>query len=514
MGPVAVSDAPKCRDAAPACQTPATVRGLLARLVIWVAVALPRLFLGPEGLASRSRLHGNESGWRADGSSDGTRGGVRSTGRHRYHPRVTDRGGAEVARVCPFVALDDDRDRRLSEPDHRHRCFAVSPPAPRAIAHQEAYCLSSSFPGCPVFQDWAQREAASPTSRGAVPVAPVAERSAPDERSGADERDVENGHDVPARPTPTPEDAIIAAGAGAAAGAAATAPPVPEDFDAVPPGPWDGWTSDPVDEPTNPPDIPRRRPGRRDWAAPPPWSGSDQASSASPPPFLADRSDERASRSGPTSEAAAPGASAPERPEADDPWIERDEPPPPTHAPVVEDEYGPRPSRGRSIAAGRLRNAEWGDVPPWERPPRREAYPALKTPMSLPRPGPVALGVIALIVAAAILFFVVPTLLLGGGGPAGGGSGATASPSAPASIAPSVSPTPVAPTPMVYVIKRGDTLSKIAKRFDVTIDELLQANPSIRNPDRIKLGQEIIIPSPGSGSGESVEPSAAESPSG
>jgi len=64
------------------------------------------------------------------------------------------------APACPFVAFGDDRDGRSTSPDHRHRCFAESPPAPRALAHQEAYCLSSAFPVCPTFQDWARREAA------------------------------------------------------------------------------------------------------------------------------------------------------------------------------------------------------------------------------------------------------------------------------------------------------------------------------------------------------------------
>jgi len=64
--------------------------------------------------------------------------------------------------VCPFVALESDRDRRLDEPDHRHRCYAVPTPEPRAIAHQEAYCLSPGFTLCPIFQDWARRAAANP----------------------------------------------------------------------------------------------------------------------------------------------------------------------------------------------------------------------------------------------------------------------------------------------------------------------------------------------------------------
>src|SRR5438067_739315 len=75
---------------------------------------------------------------------------------------MTERGLPIVdgAPACPFVAFEDDRDERGTSPDHRHRCYAEARPAPRALAHQEAYCLSSAFPVCPTFQDWARREAA------------------------------------------------------------------------------------------------------------------------------------------------------------------------------------------------------------------------------------------------------------------------------------------------------------------------------------------------------------------
>src|SRR5262245_13148762 len=68
--------------------------------------------------------------------------------------------------ACPFIAFEDERDERSSSPDHRHRCFAEVTPAPRALAHQEAYCLSSAFPVCPTFQDWARREAAQARAAG------------------------------------------------------------------------------------------------------------------------------------------------------------------------------------------------------------------------------------------------------------------------------------------------------------------------------------------------------------
>src|SRR5919205_4215596 len=75
---------------------------------------------------------------------------------------MTDRGvpNGDIAQACPFVAFEHDRDERATSPDHRHRCFAEATPSPRAIAHQEAYCLSTAFPVCPTFQDWARREAA------------------------------------------------------------------------------------------------------------------------------------------------------------------------------------------------------------------------------------------------------------------------------------------------------------------------------------------------------------------
>jgi len=71
---------------------------------------------------------------------------------------MTERGLPIVdgAPACPFVAFEDERDERATSPDHRHRCYAEAKPAPRALAHQEAYCLSSAFAVCPTFQDWAK----------------------------------------------------------------------------------------------------------------------------------------------------------------------------------------------------------------------------------------------------------------------------------------------------------------------------------------------------------------------
>jgi len=45
----------------------------------------------------------------------------------------------------------------------------------------------------------------------------------------------------------------------------------------------------------------------------------------------------------------------------------------------------------------------------------------------------------------------------------------------------------------MYIVQPGDTLSSIANRFNVTLNELLDANPSV-NPNLLAQGQQIVIP--------------------
>ena len=47
-----------------------------------------------------------------------------------------------------------------------------------------------------------------------------------------------------------------------------------------------------------------------------------------------------------------------------------------------------------------------------------------------------------------------------------------------------------------YIVKRGDTLGKIAKQYSVSLQELLEINPQIENPDMIFPGQPINVPRP------------------
>jgi hypothetical protein len=64
----------------------------------------------------------------------------------------------------------------------------------------------------------------------------------------------------------------------------------------------------------------------------------------------------------------------------------------------------------------------------------------------------------------------------------------------PIPATPSDTPTPtVTPTPIIYVIKQGDTLLAIAREFGVTVNAIQEVN-GITDPRRLRIGQEIIIP--------------------
>lgn len=58
---------------------------------------------------------------------------------------------------------------------------------------------------------------------------------------------------------------------------------------------------------------------------------------------------------------------------------------------------------------------------------------------------------------------------------------------------PGVKPVEVKPEYTDYIIQRGDSLSKISKRYNITIAAIKAANPQIKN-DVVKLGQKIKLP--------------------
>jgi nucleoid-associated protein YgaU len=424
---------------------------------------------------------------------------------------MTDRvsPGVDGSPACPFIAYEDERDERSSSPDHRHRCFAEVTPAPRALAHQEAYCLSSAFPVCPTFQDWARREAAqargaggagatSPgrAARSVIAAAPV-QTSAFDDDEPADD--------------------------------AAAAPVSPSD-DAA-----DHETPDEVDDehlwsgslPDSEPIIHRNPP--RDWAAPPPWApgaGNAGQGSGGRPRATDDIAAELLSGRGPAQGLAGSAADrlaggTPPSPRGAAPRVTDRQPRADRSSPPSDELAGlvapaaiaaagrapiPRPPTGShrtTAAAGRRPTVSSTrerahddpdhDGPSWERARRYEAYPTIKTRTGLPNIPTVALLVGALAIAALALFFLPALLGLGGG--------ASESPSPTASVgaSPSTSASPkvtAIPSPAgdTYTIKKGDTLLKIAKKFGVTVDQLLAANKQIKDPNKIAVGDVINLP--------------------
>ncbi len=47
---------------------------------------------------------------------------------------------------------------------------------------------------------------------------------------------------------------------------------------------------------------------------------------------------------------------------------------------------------------------------------------------------------------------------------------------------------------MIYRVKKGDTLSGIAKKHGVTLESILNINTKIISPDAIRVGQAVMIP--------------------
>ena len=531
-------------------------------------------------------------------------------------PAMTERGlpSADTSPACPFVAFEDDRDERADRPDHRHRCYAEAEPAPRAIAHQEAYCLSSAFPVCPVFQEWARREAArarsgDPTPAAAPPAPPPiapppgdpgAPQDSPPPIESTPRRNPRRdwaapppwaggrggpggapgpgaGNDGPGRAVPD----FLAPRGGEGQGLAGSA----ADRIASGGSPLDGTRSGGMPSTTAPSGMapgaasapgPASTPGAASASGPgsagpaaarPPMpsqprtgspadaaavggaalaagaasaAGRPEERSIGPDADLAELLRRSEERQGPGTAASSTGASGRERGDPDERLARERE----DEREAEADEYaravgglaagrgGKRPTvsstRGRDADRDRDRERETeprreprrervqgGDAPSWERSRRYEAYPTIKTRSGLPgmpRLSRVVLLAGALALAAVAVFFL-PAFLGVGGDDEPDASAAPSATTAIASASPSPTPEPE-PTAQTYVIKEGDTLSKVAREFGLTLDQLLAANTeTIADPDRIAIGDEIIIPVPPPdevGGEESAEP--AESP--
>ena len=402
----------------------------------------------------------------------------------------------EGAIACPFVAFEGDRDSRATSPDHLHRCYAEVRPAPRALAHQQAYCLSSAFAVCPTFQDWARREAAQARSDN--------------------------------------QAAAAAADAGRPSNESPSRPATDDDR------PGNAFGSE-----RNPP---------RDWASPPPWmgggpsgrAGMDETTSDDEPDVVpipprggglagsfADRIANRPA-SGQTSDrgdrdpgqppdatlaspvvAPAWREPAPGEPTSHDRLGEEPESPGEPDDAGRDDDAEDRPSRARQ---GRpIRAAVGRTAPSWERIPRREAYPTLKTRMGLSGVSmPPIMVAVAAVVIAAIALFLLPAILGVGNPPGTPGPSQSTSPSQGSASATPFVATPVPePTQQIYVVQSGDTMSRIANRFGVPLATLCEVNKAtIPDCNKVVIGANVTSPAvaPTTVPGASTSPVPAASP--
>ncbi|WP_180375377.1 SafA/ExsA family spore coat assembly protein [Clostridium thermarum] len=48
--------------------------------------------------------------------------------------------------------------------------------------------------------------------------------------------------------------------------------------------------------------------------------------------------------------------------------------------------------------------------------------------------------------------------------------------------------------PVVYTVKAGDSMWKIATKYEVGVSEIIAANPTIKNPSMIYPGQKLTVP--------------------
>ncbi len=55
-------------------------------------------------------------------------------------------------------------------------------------------------------------------------------------------------------------------------------------------------------------------------------------------------------------------------------------------------------------------------------------------------------------------------------------------------------PQPFCTNGTIYTVQRGDTLFSIARNYDVTVQQMIQANPQIADPNVIQVGQRVCIP--------------------
>jgi LysM repeat protein len=448
-------------------------------------------------------------------------------------------GAGEGPPACPFVAFAEEPDSRAGVPDHRHRCYAQEPPEPRARAHQERFCLSAGFASCAYFQDWAVRQAAARVAEP-VPVAASREsrgRARPDRAgryaAGAGQLAAFDAID-PRFPSEeadewdaAPQRATERQYSGAERQYSAAVPQRAERQYSAPERQYPGTERAPgaADRPypSKERSDARSRSGNGGSAA----NGEERYSGyptaarllgiGSSPAFLPGGEElaepgkwQRSERLQSWLEDAEQGSRAPRTQRAEteemDAWSETfdavDVDNEANRVAVVEDsaelQAGVLPYRASQArrtpmpAPQRIGRQAARRGMPWDRRASPEIFPELRRQRETTRRvPPVLLAALALLLAAGVVF-TLPGLLSSPQRPA----------AAPPTSAPTDTPLPTASasavaaaTPQVYTVAKGDTLGGIARSFKLTVAELLAANPAVTDPSRIRVGQQLTIPS-------------------
>jgi LysM domain len=157
----------------------------------------------------------------------------------------------------------------------------------------------------------------------------------------------------------------------------------------------------------------------------------------------------------------------------------------------------PAPTPPSSLGAPAVAMARRGPSHPgWENPPRLESFPRLRSREEHRANQPLLLAAIgvAIVMAALILFPIIMTAKGGTAAAPSFSQGPTNAVQATPGGSPSASVAPNNNSFYPYKIKSGDQLWAIAKYFNIQLDDLLAANPWVKDPSSIAAGQVLSIP--------------------
>jgi LysM repeat protein len=124
----------------------------------------------------------------------------------------------------------------------------------------------------------------------------------------------------------------------------------------------------------------------------------------------------------------------------------------------------------------------------------------------------IVLGAVLIVGVIALFFAVRWAMQPSSSGPAvnatpGAGAspqpGLSLTPSPPPFLVPSPSPSPTPQPPpqqRIHVVEGGDTLNRIAQRYSVSVDAIMQANAFTDRNRILRIGERLVIPDGASGS--------------